>query len=229
MATRKRIILSLAQKAQLIEDKRGGKYTNEEIQAKYGLKKTAFYAILAQSETILEEASISLPTIKRARVVKDEILEEAILSWFKEQRSQNTPICGQILREKALALAKCFGNTDFKASEGWLSSFKKRHSIVFKSIQGEENDVNVGDLQNWQKDILHKQISDYRAADVFNLDETGLFWRCSPDSTLAFKGEKCSGGKKIKGSIDSSPMCEYGWIRKASNSRDWKISKATLL
>ena len=31
-----------------------------------------------------------------------------------------------------------------------------------------------------------------------NADETGLFYKLRPDRTLAFKGEKCSGGKKAK-------------------------------
>jgi len=34
--------------------------------------------------------------------------------------------------------------------------------------------------------------------DIFNADETGLFYRCTPDKTLAFKSERCSGGKKSK-------------------------------
>ena len=33
---------------------------------------------------------------------------------------------------------------------------------------------------------------------MFNANETGLFWRLLPDKTLAFKHEKCHGGKKSK-------------------------------
>ena len=31
---------------------------------------------------------------------------------------------------------------------------------------------------------------------MYNLDETGLFYKLKPDKTLEFKGQKCSGGKK---------------------------------
>ena len=34
--------------------------------------------------------------------------------------------------------------------------------------------------------------------DVSNCDESGLFWCLLPDRTLAFKSDKCSGGKKSK-------------------------------
>jgi hypothetical protein len=38
----------------------------------------------------------------------------------------------------------------------------------------------------------------YADSDIFNGDETGLFYRLTPDRTLQFKGEKCSGGKHSK-------------------------------
>jgi len=34
--------------------------------------------------------------------------------------------------------------------------------------------------------------------DIFNADETGLFYRCTPDQIRAFKGERFSGGKQSK-------------------------------
>ena len=45
---------------------------------------------------------------------------------------------------------------------------------------------------------MPKLIENYREEDIFNADETGLFYRCLPDKTLAFKGEKCHGGKHSK-------------------------------
>jgi hypothetical protein len=32
--------------------------------------------------------------------------------------------------------------------------------------------------------------------DIYNADETGVFYNTTPDSTFKFKGEKCVGGKK---------------------------------
>jgi len=31
---------------------------------------------------------------------------------------------------------------------------------------------------------------DYDARDIFNADETGIFYKCLPDRTLTFKNEK---------------------------------------
>ena len=43
-----------------------------------------------------------------------------------------------------------------------------------------------------------KLLKGYTPKDVFNADETGLFWRLLPDMTFSFKGDKCHGGKKSK-------------------------------
>lgn len=34
--------------------------------------------------------------------------------------------------------------------------------------------------------------------DIFNADETGLFWKALPNKTLAISGEECKGGKLAK-------------------------------
>jgi hypothetical protein len=38
----------------------------------------------------------------------------------------------------------------------------------------------------------------YPNSDIFSADETGLFFRLTPERTLKFKGEKCVGGKLSK-------------------------------
>ncbi|GBM43911.1 hypothetical protein AVEN_247130-1 [Araneus ventricosus] len=43
-----------------------------------------------------------------------------------------------------------------------------------------------------------EDISDYKADDVFNADETGLFFQYLPNKTAAFRGEECHGGKQSK-------------------------------
>ena len=39
---------------------------------------------------------------------------------------------------------------------------------------------------------------DYAPRDIFNADETGVFFRSLPDKTHALKGEKCTGVKQSK-------------------------------
>jgi hypothetical protein len=41
----------------------------------------------------------------------------------------------------------------------------------------------------------------YSDSDIFNADETGIFFRLTPDKTLKFKAEKCAGEKLSKDQI----------------------------
>ncbi|GBO16868.1 Tigger transposable element-derived protein 4 [Araneus ventricosus] len=46
--------------------------------------------------------------------------------------------------------------------------------------------------------VLKDILSRFDASNVFNLDETGLFYRLLLDKTLSFKVEKCTSGKASK-------------------------------
>ena len=47
-----------------------------------------------------------------------------------------------MLQEEALQVASRLGNTTFKASNGWLEVFKKRHNIKQLMVSGESADVS---------------------------------------------------------------------------------------
>ena len=53
------------------------------------------------------------------------------------------PISGPMLQEKALQFAKDLGNTEFKASNGWLKSFYKGNNIALYVKSGEKTDVDI--------------------------------------------------------------------------------------
>ncbi|GFY26342.1 tigger transposable element-derived protein 6 [Trichonephila clavipes] len=101
-----------------------------------------------------------------------------------------------LLKKNAKAFAKELG-IEFSASEGWLTNFKKGNGIVFKKMCGESSnaDINVCfKRQNWLSDL----IQEYEPRNIFNTDETGLFFKCLPEKTFTLKKEKCHGGKHSK-------------------------------
>lgn len=135
---------------------------------------------------------------KKIRKPTHEDLDEALLKWFTQQRSLNIPVSGPILKVKADHLAGLLGIENFNCSEGWIERFKKRHSISFGKIWGESKDVNKTVTDNWIKEEWDAIRNKYREEDIFNADETGLFFKMSPSATLKFKNEKCVGGKMSK-------------------------------
>lgn len=63
---------------------------------------------------------------------------------------------------------------------------------------GESAAVNEQECNAWQRDILPDILKPFNENDIFNADETGLFYKCLPEKTITFKANKCHGGKQSK-------------------------------
>ena len=87
---------------------------------------------------------------------------------------------------------------NFDASSGWLTRFKERNGITQQKFAGEAGSVNML-VVNEGKKTFQELIAQYDLEDVFNADETGLFFKMLPDATLG-KGSM-SGGKVSKDRI----------------------------
>jgi hypothetical protein len=53
-------------------------------------------------------------------------------------------------------------------------------------------------VELWRKEQLLKIIEGYEPKNIYNADETGLFFRLPVNKTLSLKGDPCSGGKNSK-------------------------------
>ncbi|GBN51302.1 Tigger transposable element-derived protein 6 [Araneus ventricosus] len=116
-------------------------------------------------------------------------------------RDKNVPISGPFIIEEALQFAKALGYDEFRGSNGWLEKFKRRYGIMAKVISGESKDVDDNDSENWITETLSKILKDYKPENIFNADETALFFQCLSQKTLTFKKEKRVGGKQSKASL----------------------------
>ncbi|GBM59133.1 Tigger transposable element-derived protein 4 [Araneus ventricosus] len=84
------------------------------------------------------------------------------------------------------------------SGNAWLERFKDGHCLSFKTICGKEAAVEGEAIEDWKNSVLKDILFRFDASNVFNLDETGLFYRLLPDKTLSFKVEKCTSGEASK-------------------------------
>ena len=131
----------------------------------------------------------------RQRSGKHENLEQALYMWFTDVRSKQAIINDDMLLDKAKTFGAQLGVQDFGYSKGWLQKFKRRHIISKRVAHGEADSadpivVSQGRLQ------LQEDLAAYDPNDIYNMDETGLFYRLLPNATLATG--PVSGKKKQK-------------------------------
>ena len=86
----------------------------------------------------LVESVLRNESIKRSKFSRltgnFSILEERIYNWFAAARSRNIPISGTLMQAKANQVASILQLDQFKSSNGWLESFRKRHNISFRTL-----------------------------------------------------------------------------------------------
>ena len=127
----------------------------------------------------------------KLRVAAHEPLDQAI-------PSQDVPLSGAIIQEKASSYTKKVITENFKASDGCLRSWKGRRNISFKKTSGESNSVTPEMANACKETSLPTLLSNYNLKDMYNADGFGLFYNCMTNKTCQLKSEMCSGGKISK-------------------------------
>ncbi|XP_036599100.1 tigger transposable element-derived protein 1-like [Trichosurus vulpecula] len=145
---------------------------------------------------------ISTTQLTRCRGVVMGNMERLLSLWIEDQKQQHLPINTMLIQEKAKSLFEALkrehgesAQTEtFGASNGWFARFKARHNVLLT------DEPAVADTEAARKypEVLRKIIEDggYTPQQVFNIDETGLFWKRLPERTFVSLEDKAGPGFK---------------------------------
>lgn len=139
--------------------------------------------IIANKEKWLNSCKI-FDNSTTCRPPKHPELEEALYIWFIQKREQNAILNQEILIGKAKEFSNKLGITAFNFSNGWLEKFKKRNRIKSYVLHGESGSVNKQSLNDCLMAVKAK-ICNYDDDNVFNMDETALFYDYRGDRSLS--------------------------------------------
>lgn len=198
--SRKRKPLTIEQKMDILKRLDAHVGTRVSLANELGMPVSTINTIAKMRDSIEKVAQETGPMAKKIMAIKTspyEELENMVKEWFVNTRAANLPVDGKLLREKALHIATRLGIDNFTASNGWIDRFKKRHNIVYNTVCGESRSVDGATVEDW-KNRLPSLVQEYEPRNIFNADETGLFYNLLPSKTLSFRGESCHGGKHSK-------------------------------
>ncbi|XP_074325951.1 CENP-B homolog protein 2-like [Apium graveolens] len=126
--------------------------------------------------------------IKRYKPAKYPDMEKVLYEWFLQYQDR-VNMTGELILEKAKETMKILypqQDQEHTFSQGWLEKFKLKHGIKSFRRFGESGSVDVQDMEKKLESIREK-INQFPMKDVFNMDETGLFYRLQADHSLATK------------------------------------------
>ncbi|XP_057569614.1 tigger transposable element-derived protein 1-like [Hippopotamus amphibius kiboko] len=170
-----------------------------------GLAVSTVATIRDNKEKITASSQIATPLrasrLTRHRSAVMETMERLLRVWLEDQSQRNVPLSVTIIQEKAKSLfddlqrerGESSQTEKFSASKGWFVRFKERHCLPhFKmnSTAPGKEDVYPEIL----KSII--QEGEYTPQQVFNVDETGLYWKRMPERTFISVEEKAEPGFK---------------------------------
>ena len=123
-------------------------------------------------------------------------VNKALYEWYLLACSKNIFPGGPQLIEKAKEIAETLGILDFSGSRGWLDKWKLRYNIKQMKICGESGDVRGETIDFW-KERLPEILEGYAKEDIWNIDESGVFWQALPDCGFGSKGQQYKGVSKV--------------------------------
>ena len=214
--------LTLEDKINIIRRKESEfKLSDNDLAKEYDVDRSTISNILRNKDKLSQAYINATPSaIKKTRIQtgKFPALEEALYKWFLGIRSQNIPVSQEMLRTKVLyfyneARNKGVQFYNFEASQGWLENFQERYNISSKRIHGESESADLEQVDKG-RERLQELLVGYDLNDIYNADETGLFFRLGPDQTLATKSDNAKGFKKDKERITVLLCCNASGTKK---------------
>jgi hypothetical protein len=122
-------------------------------------------------------------------------VDAALSQWVIQKLHAKVRLTGDVIRAKARDFCQQFKSPPdtLKFSEGWLRRFKSRLGLSHYVFHGEAASAPLQNLDD-ERYRLHHILSMYAPWDIYNVDETGLFYRMAPNHGLEFApaaGVKC--------------------------------------
>jgi transcription initiation factor IIE alpha subunit len=213
--TRKNIKnLTIKEQTEIINYKYIHKMTDNDISEKFSVDRSTISKIIARKDKILNIEKNVSPNSNIKKICTNSIpkIECILLKWIDYYLKFRIPITDNVIKVKAQQIYDKLKETEtdlpqhFNFSNGWLSKFKLRNNIIQKTLHGESGSINEIVIKT-EIEKLNLLLIKYGRDNIFNSDESPLFYKLNPNRTLAYKSENINGLKKCKERITILLAC----------------------
>ena len=85
------------------------------------------------------------------------------------------------IQTQAKKIAQEINFSRVQFTDGWFRGFKKRYDLHHKIAHGEKKSADTLSAEQWVKEVWPVLRALYALGDIYNCDETGLFFRGLPN------------------------------------------------
>ncbi|XP_066231912.1 zinc finger MYM-type protein 1 isoform X2 [Saccopteryx leptura] len=205
---KKKRMMSIEVKQEIIKKHERGVRVIE-LARLYNRSSSTICTILKQKDAIKSANTVKRTTVlSQLRTNIHEEMEKLLLVWVKEKELAGdtvteTEICKKAriiysnLKKKEPSTSKEAAEDTFKAGHRWFENFKKRSGIHSVVRHGEAASTDVKAAEEYIARFAALIAKEgYIPQQVFNCEETGLFWKKMPRSTFITAEEKKLPGHK---------------------------------
>lgn len=207
--------LNLETKLKIIEMLEKGSKISE-VARLHNLNESTIRTIKSNTNSIKLAVREAIPTSsKLVKYTRDSVMvkmEKLLVQWIEDNNKKHIGMDTRIIQSKALSIFNQLKeksqigkdkegiggkSSSFVASKGWFDKFKKRYNFHNIKFMGEAASADVGAASEFVRSLrIHLKDNGYSTQQVFNADETGLFWKRLPSRTFISKEEKTTPGFK---------------------------------
>ena len=195
---------------------------NKDIVRALNLPASTIRTIYTQRERILKAAEVSVNSkvVSFSRHPIMDKMESLLLEWIDGYTKCGVPLSYLVLKEKSVDLFnklkqkaldegdESVKKVEFKGSHGWFDRFLKRGQLRSLKVARENVLADSEVAEKFPKE-LKKIITEggYSYKQVFNCDETAIYWKKLPSKTfISIEEQKVKGHKASKERFTLMPI-----------------------
>ena len=205
---RNKVCLTMEKKIELLK-RLEKKEKVKDLIDEYKIGRSTIYDLKRDKVKIFKEIERcdSKEILKKRKNISNSVnseLDQILYEWVKQKRNEGTPLTGLALKTQAEyfneELNYKYRTKPLKFSSGWLTRFTTRHGLKYITTSGDKLSTDTVGAENFIIEFeLFRHDNKLCDEQIFNCDESGIFWKYIGRKTFALHTEnKASGFKDNK-------------------------------
>jgi len=153
-------------------------------------------------------------------------VSQGLWDWYQTlQRvgARHLPVSGGVLEARARRIAAELGATGFKGSPHFIQNWARRYNLRNVALWGQGGSVDT-EAAAPRIAQIREQLEAYPPDRIYNMDETGLFYRCIPNRAYVQAGRR----RQARGTKDMKAKARVTLVLACNATGTHKISVAMI-